>query len=455
MGDLVPGMTKQKQTEGVLRPDVVRVLRRAEHSLSRADISPHALKVLYRLHHAGFQAYLVGGAVRDLLLGRRPKDFDIGTDARPQQVRQLFRNARIIGRRFRLAMITFADEIVEVATFRRSPEPPDMEDGETADALAPTVEGDEYGTPEEDAWRRDFTVNGLFYNIDDFAVIDHVGGLADLERRVIRTIGEPRRRFGEDPVRMMRAVEYAARLGFRLDDETADAIFELHSEIRRAAPARIAYELGESLKGGSAEPIFRGLEAAGLLENLAPSAHEAAQRPGELRLWPLLASADKSVRAGERPPEEALVGLLLLPLFAPSLAAAVVTGLVGGETEREARQVWEPVALRLVFSHYRVHLLRHGFYLLARMLAVPRSGKQVVRLMRHEAYEVAGWLARFLADGSEQFRPAVERWWGAVDRVVAGLPPVSEEAQRAPAKGRPRRRRRGRRPAAAAKGSIG
>ena len=158
-------------------------------------MSPNALKVLYRLHGAGFLAYLVGGAVRDLLLGRKPKDFDIGTNARPQQVRQCFRNARIIGRRFRLVMVRFASEIVEVATFRRSPDPPEIEEGETADVLAPTPDADEYGTPEEDAWRRDFTVNGLFYDIADFSVIDHVGGLADLDAGVIRTIGPPRLRF--------------------------------------------------------------------------------------------------------------------------------------------------------------------------------------------------------------------------------------------------------------------
>jgi poly(A) polymerase len=157
-----------------------RVLARADHTISRDSISENALKVLYRLHRSGFLAYLVGGAVRDLLLGRQPKDFDVGTNARPQQVRQLFRNARLIGRRFRLARIAFAGEIVEVATFRRSPEPPEMEEGETTDVLAPIADAEEYGTPEEDAWRRDFTINGLFYNIADFRVIDHVGGLDDL-----------------------------------------------------------------------------------------------------------------------------------------------------------------------------------------------------------------------------------------------------------------------------------
>lgn len=425
------------------------MLARAEHSLSRSLISPHALKVLYRLHHAGFLAYLVGGAVRDLLLGRRPKDFDIGTNARPQQVRQLFRNARVIGRRFRLVMVTFADEVVEVATFRRSPEPPDMEDGETADALAPAVEGEEFGTPEEDAWRRDFTVNGLFYSIADFSVIDHVGGLADLDRGVIRSIGPPRQRFGEDPVRMMRAVEYAARLGFAIDPDAADAIGELRSEIRRAAPARIAYELGESLKGGAAESIFRGLDEAGLLELIAPEMSAAAGVHGDVCLWRLLGAGDAAVRAGKRPSEDALVALLLLPLFVPCLERALDTGLAGGDSEREARELWAGVALRLCFSHYRTHLLRNGYYLLARMLAAPRSAKQVVRIMRHEAHEVATWMASFLASTSERFRPALERWQGAADRVAAGLPPFPEggEAPAGPPRRRRRRHRRGKRPA--------
>jgi len=290
------------------------VLERAAHPISRKRISESAIKVLYRLHRSGFLAYMVGGAVRDLLLNRRPKDFDIGTNARPQQVRQLFRNARLIGRRFRLARVAFGTEIVEVATFRRSPEPPEMEDGETADVLAEAPEVDEYGTPHEDALRRDFTVNGLFYNVADFTVIDHVNGLADLRAGVIRTIGPARGRFGEDPVRMMRAVEYAARLGFRLDDELAEALDGLHGEIHRAAPARIGYELGESLKGGQALPIFRGLEEHGLLLHIVPEAHAALSRRSDGLLWRLLAVADQAVRRGDRVPEEALLGTLFLPV---------------------------------------------------------------------------------------------------------------------------------------------
>ncbi|MBD3853662.1 MAG: polynucleotide adenylyltransferase PcnB, partial [Acidobacteria bacterium] len=213
-----------------------RILTRPEHKLSRKDLSQEAIKVLYRLNRSGYAAYLVGGSVRDLLLGRRPKDFDVATNARPQEIRRLFRNSRIIGRRFRLVHVFFKGEIIEVATFRASPEPPetpdDWEEAEeeaaeeeaVTDPPRPRVQEDVYGTPAEDARRRDFTINALFYNIADFSIIDHVGGIEDLERGIIRTIGDPDERFVEDPVRMMRALEYAARLGFEIDPQTAEAI---------------------------------------------------------------------------------------------------------------------------------------------------------------------------------------------------------------------------------------
>ncbi len=428
-----------------------RILRRAEHPLSRAFVSTNALKVLYRLHRAGFVAYLVGGAVRDLLLGRKPKDFDIGTNARPQQVRQLFRNARVIGRRFRLVMVRFAGEVVEVATFRRSPEPPEIEDGETTDVLAPTPEADEFGTPEEDAWRRDFTVNGLFYNIADFSVIDHVGGLEDLEARVIRTIGPPRMRFAEDPVRMMRAVEYGARLGFRLDGELAEAIGVMHAEIRRAAPARIAYELVESLKGGQALAIFRGLEDSGLLEHTVPEAHEGAAATTNALLWRLLASADGCVAAGQPPSEEVLLGLLLLPSVVGVLMGEGRTTPPPGEVERAVRERLDGIALRLALSHYRTHLLRTGFLLLARLMAPPRSAKSVLRTVKHEAFPVAWQLAHLLSAGAERFRPVLAPWERAISRVQAGLAPELEVV-RPERDARGKRRRRGPRRRAATAG---
>ena len=421
-----------------------RVLARAEHTISRAGMSPNALKVLYRLHGAGFLAYLVGGAVRDLLLGRKPKDFDIGTNARPQQVRQCFRNSRVIGRRFRLVLVRFASEIVEVATFRRSPEPPETEEGETADVLAPTPEVDEYGTPEEDAWRRDFTVNGLFYNVADFSVIDHVGGLADLDAGVIRTIGPPRVRFDEDPVRMMRAVEYAARLGFRLDDELAEAAGAMHSEIRRAAPARIAYELLESLKGGSALRIFRGLDESSILGHIVPEARARSADGDGAVLWSLLGGADERYRKGEKLAEETLLALLFLPQFLGALRSAGERIPPAGDVERLAREQVEPAMLRLSISHYRGHIVRAGFLLLTRLMAPPRSGKHVLRTVRHEAFATAWQLMHLLAEVDSRYRPAFVAWERPVSHALAGRAPALE----APAPGREgearsRRRRRG------------
>ena len=213
-----------------------------EHTLSRRDIDPDALKVLYRLKDAGFTAYLVGGGVRDLLLGRRPKDFDIGTDAHPYQIKKLFRNCFIIGRRFRLAHVKFGTKVIEVATFRRQVTErragggrsaragPDRRGGRGGPGGGEPRHGEHdhlihrdntFGTAEEDAFRRDFTINALFYDIATFSIIDYVGGLEDLRAGVIRCIGDPDVRFREDPVRMQRAVSFAARLDFAIDPPVA------------------------------------------------------------------------------------------------------------------------------------------------------------------------------------------------------------------------------------------
>src|SRR5438874_2154437 len=219
-----------------MRPMVEpRIVRREEHSLSRKDIDPDALKVLYRLRQFDHKAYLVGGSVRDLLLGRRPKDFDIGTSAHPYQVKKLFPNCWIIGRRFRLAHVKFGQKVIEVATFRRQVQPGEevIQDGVPSpehQAAAPDADAhllhrdNTFGTPEEDAFRRDFTINALFYDIATFSVIDYVGGLDDLKAAVVRAIGDPEVRMREDPVRMMRAVALAARLDFRIDLPVLEAI---------------------------------------------------------------------------------------------------------------------------------------------------------------------------------------------------------------------------------------
>ena len=223
------------------------VLPRSEHPISRRDIDPDALKVLYRLRQFNHVAYLVGGSVRDLLLGRTPKDFDIGTSAHPYQVKRLFRNCWIIGRRFRLAHVKFGTKVIEVATFRRQVPAGTQEEASggppAPDETAPhdhLIQHDNtFCTPEEDAFRRDFTVNALFYDIATFSVIDYVGGLEDIRARLIRGIGNPDDRVREDPVRMLRALALAARLDFRIDPPVLDAIARHRAEIARSAPPRV------------------------------------------------------------------------------------------------------------------------------------------------------------------------------------------------------------------------
>ncbi len=289
-----------------------RILPRSEHTLSRRNIDPDALKVLYRLKSHDYLGYLVGGGVRDLLLGRKPKDFDIGTSAHPQQVKKLFRNCFIIGRRFRLCHVLFGRKVIEVSTFRRQAE---------ADEADGMVRRDNtFGTPEEDAFRRDFTVNALFYDIASFSVIDYVNGLEDLDARVIRTIGDPGVRFREDPVRMVRAVALASKLEFTIDRDTLEAIRTLRGEIVKASSARLLEEFYKILRAGASRRSFEALHACGLLAYLLPEADKAISEGGEA-LFGSLARLDEYRNAGLASAEQLtnpiLLGTMLVPLGAP------------------------------------------------------------------------------------------------------------------------------------------
>jgi poly(A) polymerase len=307
------------------------IVPRAEHSISRRDVDPDALKVLYRLHEHNYIAYLVGGSVRDLLLNRRPKDFDIGTSAHPHQVKKLFRNCWIIGRRFRLAHVKYGNKTIEVATFRRhfaaSESTPETEANGNAAEREPEAgapgrrraedhlihRDNTYGTPEEDAFRRDFTVNALFYDIGTFAIIDYVGGLRDLEGRVIRSIGDPEVRFLEDPVRMLRAVVLAARLQFDIDPPILDAIAAHRHEIARSAPPRLLEEYYKILRSGHAQEAFRRLRATGLLKAISPELADAQEA-----VWRSIAGLDRYRTQFEDAPDSLtnaiLAGTLLFPL---------------------------------------------------------------------------------------------------------------------------------------------
>lgn len=258
------------------------IVSRSEHPISRANISPAALKVLYRLKDAGYQGHLVGGGVRDLLLGREPKDFDVATDARPDEVRRLFGNCRLIGRRFRLAHVMFGHEVIEVATFRGLHDGDD--DGGHArhvDDEGRLVRDNVYGTLEEDAFRRDFTVNALYYNIADFSVVDYAGGMEDLKAGMLRLIGEPETRFREDPVRMLRAVRFSTKLGFRIHPDTERPIHELAPLLRDIPPARLFDEMLKLFMGGNALDNFEALRHYGLFDQLFPMTEQSLGREQE------------------------------------------------------------------------------------------------------------------------------------------------------------------------------
>jgi poly(A) polymerase len=245
-----------------------RIIPRSEHAISRANISSNALKVLYRLKGAGYDAFLVGGGVRDMLLGREPKDFDIATNARPEEVKKLFRNCMLIGRRFRLAHVRFENEIIEVATFRAQGDGASDDEARTENGRI--LRDNVYGTLEEDAWRRDFTVNALYYNIQDFSVVDYVGGMTDLQSGMLRLIGDPRQRYHEDAVRMLRAVRFAAKLGFRIHPDSEAPIFELAHLLEDIPSARLFDEILKLFLGGCAVQSFELLRHYGLFAYLFP-----------------------------------------------------------------------------------------------------------------------------------------------------------------------------------------
>lgn len=283
------------------------ILARADHGISRKQIDENALKVLYRLSRNGHLAYLVGGSVRDLLLGRAPKDFDVGTDATPDQVKALFRNCFLVGRRFRLAHIRFrGQQLVEVATFRRNPGVEELpENEEDHFHFVQNV----FGDPREDAYRRDFTINALFYNIADFSIIDHVGGLQDLEDRRLRMIGDPLVRFEEDPVRMLRALEFSARLDFTIDTEIIAAIDQRRQLLATASPARLREEIMELFRHKVAGKVATLADRYGLLDQLYPDI------PFTARTFDLLNLIDARTVEGKPIRENLALAALALPAF--------------------------------------------------------------------------------------------------------------------------------------------
>ncbi len=311
----------------------LEVIPRQEHGISRKDISENALKVLYRLNKAGFEAYLVGGGVRDLMLNTQPKDFDIATNATPDEVRKLFRNCRLVGRRFRLAHILFGRDVIEVATFRGHHGSEASEKNASSQSNDGMLLRDNvYGTIDEDAERRDFTVNALYYNIDDFSVRDYAGGVEDLNNRVIRLIGDPETRYREDPVRMLRAVRFAAKLDMTVNDATAAPIPALAHLLRDIPAARLFEESLKLLQSGHGLQTYKLLRDFDLFTPLFPilAEHFTEDRnsKSEQMLELVLRSTDERVATEQRiNPAFMFAAMLWYPLETRAEEIAFESGL--------------------------------------------------------------------------------------------------------------------------------
>jgi len=404
--------------------------------------------VLYRLQTGGYKGYLVGGSVRDLLLSRTPKDFDIGTDAHPAALRKLFRNCRMIGRRFRLAHILFANgKVIEVATFRRRPDPV----LDTAGHELLQTSDNTFGTPREDALRRDFTINGLFYDISDFSVIDYVGGLDDLEAGLVRTIGDPDIRFQEDPVRMMRAVEFASRLGFAITPDSYEAILRHRKEIVKSAPPRVTEELAQALRGGHALPTLLLMREVGLLDVLLPELAavlrqidpDHAHGTGHL-FWALLDVLDAERRRGRIFEDPILYSLLYLPIVRARIADIAPEG--DPDPNRLAtviEDVVTPLAFRMSLPRAATDRIKQGLAMVGKLSHRPDAKIATRRFALRDAFPTALDIFELTAMATGRGQELV-RDWRALQARIAHARETGEIPPPPPPPPRRRRRRGGR-----------
>lgn len=427
------------------------IIPRPEHNISRSLISSAALKVLYRLHEEGFQAYLVGGGVRDLLLGRQPKDFDVATDATPEEVHALFRNSRVIGRRFRLVHVRFGQEIIEVSTFRAMAGEDDHP-GHYVDESGRILRDNVFGSMQEDAFRRDFTVNALYYNIADFSVWDYVGGVEDIAARRLRLIGDPETRYREDPVRMLRAARFEAKLGFTVDEATAEPIPRLKGLLAAVPAARLFDETLKLFLTGHGARSLEVLRRRGLLETLLPTvAAYLDAHPGSL--------VEKLVMQGLRNTDSrVLEGKPVTPtfLFAVLLYGPIAQAIESAPPERWHEQATILDACDRAIREAQVHIaIPRRFTLGVReMIALqPRlehpRGRRALRLLEHPRFRAAYDLLLLRAE--QGLAPAeMAQWWTRIQEVSAEER-VRMADELAGQKSRPeaprkRRRRRRRRP---------
>jgi poly(A) polymerase len=406
-------------------------------------IDADAQKVVRRLARAGFETYFVGGCVRDLLLGRRPKDFDVATSATPPEIKQQFRNSRIIGRRFRLAHVFFGQKIIETATFRSNPKAPQdfgeegTEEGSEEEANLLIRHDNVFGTSEEDSRRRDFTVNGLFYDLEEQRIVDYVGGLEDLGKRLIRSIGDAGIRFQEDPVRILRALKFAARLGFDIDPADYAAILAHRGEIAKCAPPRVLEELYRLLRGGAARRSLELLDVTGVLgvlsADLATLLGREGDHEGAARLFGALDRLDAHVADGYVPSNSLILGLLTAPFVHDALYAEDESGSI-----EIIEDITQPILDSLRVSRRDSERLRQILVAQRRLGPSRRRRTRNAALARREFFPDALMLFELVHGETDPgVADELQRW-----RALVAAPPGAGEPTHATGDGPPRRRRR-------------
>lgn len=391
----------------------LRIIPRSEHTLSRSNISPNALKVLKRLWQAGYSSNLVGGCVRDLLIGHQPKDFDIATDAHPEEIRALFKNSRLIGRRFRIVHVTFGREIIEVVTFRGAGNG-NEKDREVRGGML--VRDNVYGTMDEDVWRRDFTVNALYYNIADQSVIDFMDGMHDLRNGVLRLIGTPEERYREDPARMLRVIRFSAKLGFTIDKETAEPLTRLGRLLHEIAPARLFEEVLKLFMSGHAEKVFGLLEQYQLFGQLFP-----------LTRFPVDSLARRFfIQAMKNTDERVISGKPVTPAF---LIAVSLWEPVRRRAEERIKQgqketiAYREVASEVLQEQAMVIRQPRRFSAVAReiwmlQLRFPRRrGKRALRLLQHPRFRAGYDFLMLRIQSGESSLQDIGTWWTRIQRL--------------------------------------
>ncbi len=389
----------------------VRIYSRPEHNISRAQISESALKVLYKLQKEGYSAYLVGGCVRDLLLGREPKDFDVVTNADPEQVRKVFRNCRLIGRRFRLAHVHFGREVIEVATFRGAGE--EQNDKQVLNKEGRLLRDNVYGTIEEDVWRRDFTVNALYYNIKDFSVVDFVGGMADHKAAELKLIGDPDTRFREDPVRMLRAVRFAVKLGFKLHPDCEKSMHKVAELLSSIPSARLYDETLKLFMSGYALQTFEMLRHYGLFQVLFPATENclSIEENGfpRLLLIKALENSDNRIADGKTVTAYFLFAAFLWEPVQMRAKEKMAKGLIEFMAYQEAAN--EVIAMQVKSTALPRHItmaMREVWSLQPKFNA--RVGSKPSRLITHPRFR-AGYDFLLLRAETGGADPELAQWW--------------------------------------------